>query len=364
MIGSKKHIKVLVSPLDWGLGHATRCIPVIKELRNLGCKVVLACSGNTSKLLAKEFPGIEIKELDGYHIQYSANASLFGSMLLQLPGIFQSIQKEHRWLNNLLAQEQFDLVISDNRPGLWNNKTKCIYITHQLLIHSGKGKWPNRLLQRLHSRYMKRFSAVWVPDLEGDKNLAGELSHPSNPLIKPTYIGLISRLEPTASAKEDTDLLVLLSGPEPQRTVLEKKLCAELENYEGKVKLVRGLPQENEPLAGLAANIHSYNHLPAEELQKEMAVAKIIICRSGYTTLMDLIKLNKKAILIPTPGQPEQEYLAEYLQKKNCLPYINQKKFTLAKALHLANEFNYRNDFVQNDFNAYKKILESAANSN
>jgi predicted glycosyltransferase len=362
MKGSKKHIKVLLAPLDWGLGHATRCIPVIKELRDMGCEVVLASSGAPAELLTQEFPDIEIKLLDGYNIRYSSGASLFGSMLVQLPGILQNIRKEHHWLNKLLQEQNFDLIISDNRPGFWNKRVQSIYITHQLFIQSGKGKWLNRLLQKLHTQYMKKFSAVWVPDLKGEQNLAGQLSHPAKLLITPTYIGLLSRLEQDSSIKEETDLLILLSGPEPQRTLLEEKLLQELMKYDGKAVIVRGLPKQNEILINLPQHIVSYNHLPAAELQKLMLASKLIICRSGYTTLMDLMKLKRKAILIPTPGQPEQEYLAEYMQEKSCFPSITQKKFTLTEALHLATEFDYRTGFVQTNFNTYKQILEYTIN--
>jgi uncharacterized protein (TIGR00661 family) len=353
----KKRIKVLLSPLDWGLGHATRCIPIIQELRNLGCEVVLASSGPQAQLLAQEFPDIEIKPIDGYKIKYSSDSSLFGSMLLQLPGILKTIRKEHHWLNKLLQEEYFDLVISDNRPGFWSKHTKCIYITHQLHIQSGKGKWLNHLLQKLHSSFMKKFYAVWVPDLEGEQNLAGQLSHPAKSFIKPTYIGLLSRLEQDFTGKEGNDLLILLSGPEPQRTLLEQKLLKELIHYDGSATLVRGLPNSSDVIVNLPKHIISYNHLSANDLQTKMLASKLIICRSGYTTLMDLIRLNRKAILIPTPGQPEQEYLAEYMQEKNYFPSISQKEFVLEKALDKVRSFRYEADFKKDSFAIYKQIL-------
>ena len=210
-MNTSKNTRILLAPLDWGLGHATRCIPLIRYLLQKECEVVLAADGAAASLLAAESPGISIRSLKGYGIRYNNGSSLVGSMLLQLPRIFSSIQKEHLWLKDVLEREQFDFIISDNRPGFLNKKTQNIYITHQVLIHSGKGKWLNRQLQKLHARYMKKFTEVWVPDLPGNRNLAGELSHPSQPIIQPNYLGLLSRLEKQENAEQEYDLTILLS---------------------------------------------------------------------------------------------------------------------------------------------------------
>jgi predicted glycosyltransferase len=356
MNGAKKPLRVLVSPLDWGLGHATRCIPLVKNLCGQGCEVVLACSGNTGTLLAAEFPGLSIKPLNGYQIHYSSGASLFGSLLLQLPGILRSIKQEHQWLEKTLAQEHFDLVVSDNRPGLWNKKVKSIYITHQLHILTGKGKWLDNRLQGLHTGYMKHFDEVWVPDTEGNTNLAGELSHPVKQMIQPTYLGLLSRF--TGINKiADNDLLVLLSGPEPQRSLLEEKLYTQLKSFNGKVVFVRGLPQQTSTKLPLFEHITTYNHLPALQLEQIMASSKLVICRSGYTTLMDLVKLRQKALLIPTPGQPEQEYLARYMQQQQVFPFVLQKDFDLLSAINTAAAFQFHHPFTNADFDQNKSII-------
>lgn len=356
-------IKILLAPLDWGLGHATRCIPLIRSLQQKGCEVVLAAEAAPARLLAAEFPGIRIIQLAGYGIRYSPGSSLFASMLLQLPGIFNRIKKEQQWLSRLLQQEEFDVVISDNRPGFRNKKTYCIYITHQLLIHSGKGTWLNRMLQVVHTRYMKKFSEVWVPDLSSAKNLAGELSHPPHPLIHPVYIGLLSRLTETKIEEEQYDLTVLLSGPEPQRTILEQKILQQLQAYPGRVLFVRGLPQQTQPTVEAGRFITVHNHLPADELQRALCSSAFIICRSGYTTLMDLVKLNKKALLIPTPGQPEQEYLARYMQKQSYFPFQEQQAFDLSAALKTADAFAYRHLFTEADFEIYNKVIDRLLSS-
>lgn len=350
-----------MAPLDWGLGHATRCIPLIRAFQQQGCEVVLAADGAVAALLAGEFPNIRIVPLQGYGIRYSKGSSLVGSMLRQLPGILRSMNYEHQWLNKFLQQEQFDLIISDNRPGFWNKQVACIYITHQLLIHSGKGKWINRLLQRQHSRYMKHFTTVWVPDEAGKENLAGELSHPSKPIIHPTYIGLVSRLQPT-TVTQQYELMVLLSGPEPQRTVLESNLLEQLQAFNGTVLFVRGLPNNTTTLV-TPSNITVHNHLPAHQLQEAIASAKLIICRSGYTTLMDLTRLQKKAILIPTPGQPEQEYLAAYMQEQSIFPFLSQQEFALANALSIAASFPYKQPFNDVSFHLHEEIVTSTVKS-
>lgn len=355
-MNGQKNRRILLAPLDWGLGHATRCIPVVRSLQENGHEVVLAADGAAAALLASEFPRIEIKTLKGYGIRYSKNASLFGSMLQQLPGILKSIRYEQQWLSELLQQEQFHLIISDNRPGFYSKHVPSVYITHQLLINSGKGKWMNRLLQKLHSRYMKNFREVWVPDLEGSQNLAGELAHPTKPLLHPVYLGLLSRMQPTVREIK-YDLMILLSGPEPQRTILEEKLIEELSSLTKPVLLVRGLPQKESSTLQLPSHITAHNHLPAASLQEAMCSSQLIICRSGYTTLMDLIRLKKKAVLIPTPSQPEQEYLAAYMKQQQLFPFISQADVSLQKAIHAAANFSCQNTFTDVDFEYYKEVI-------
>ena len=357
MSSTENNIRILIAPLDWGLGHATRCVPIIGELQELGCEVVLAADGKVAKLLALEFPAIEIRNLQGYHISYGKKG-LFLSLFLQLPRIFRTIKKENKWLKELLKKERFDFVISDNRPGLFNKKSNCIYITHQLVIQSGKGKWMNNFLQKLHHRYIKKFNTVWIPDLETEKNLAGELSHPVKQLVTPVYIGLLSRLSITDSLVANYNLLVLLSGPEPQRTLLEQIIVNQLSSFQGKVLLVRGLPGATNQLTSTNPDVVIHNHLTATQLQNAIQESELIICRSGYTTLMDLIKLKKKAILIPTPGQPEQEYLAAYMQQQNYFPFVTQQQFQLETVLRKAVSFAYNNPFTTASFEMYREIIQ------
>jgi uncharacterized protein (TIGR00661 family) len=335
--------RILVAPLDWGLGHATRCIPVIKELIANNAEVIIAADGLHKLLLSGEFPEAAFIHLDGYRINYArTRAGLLRKLFFQIPKILKAIHTENEWLQKIVQDQQIDAVISDNRFGLYHTKIPCIFITHQLLIKSPFGNGSEKILQKWNYKNINRFSACWIPDNEGVENLAGNLSHPAKKPITPLrYIGALSRFEKKKIDEKKNHLLFILSGPEPQRTIFENKIINEISHYNGTAVIVRGLPGSPSiiPSTGM---IQFYNHLPADELNKEIAAAEYIISRSGYTTVMDLVKLKKKSILVPTPGQTEQEYLARYLMQKDIAVTINQKTFSLAAALQKAARFNYK----------------------
>jgi uncharacterized protein (TIGR00661 family) len=356
MMDKGKSVRVLIAPLDWGLGHATRCIPLIGELLTRGADVTIAATGPSALLLAREFPQLEIKPLQGYNIQYGSRF-LFLNILVQLPRIFSTIRAEHRWLQQLVQKESYDIIISDNRPGFWNKAACCIYITHQLCIRSGKGKWVDRLLQKLHHRYIRNFQKVWVPDVANDPNVAGILSHPEKAMVQAEYMGLISRFTQKEGVVPKYDLLVLLSGPEPQRTILEKKVLQQIETLPQSIVVVRGLPGSAQ-VPDTAAHIQVYNHLPASKLEQIIQESRCVLCRSGYTTIMDLLKLKKKAVLIPTPGQTEQEYLARYLQEQGLFPYSEQKRLNIKEALQNASLFPYHHPFHYQAFEQYRELID------
>jgi uncharacterized protein (TIGR00661 family) len=336
---------ILVAPLDWGLGHATRCIPVVKELLANDCDVSLAGEGIQEALLRTEFPDLPFLSLDGYRIRYSRRSwGFLLNMALQIPKILFAIRKEHRWLKKMVRSHKIDAVISDNRFGLYHSKIPSIFITHQLSIKSPLGNWNEKILQRWNYKYINRFRECWIPDLFGENNLAGELSHPHiKPVTPVKYIGPISRFDYyTPLGDESNDhLLFILSGPEPQRTGLENKIINEISHYEGTATIVRGLPTTLSIIPS-SNMIKFYNHLPAKELSNEIQKADFVISRCGYSTVMDLVKLQKKMIMIPTPGQTEQEYLAKHLQQKQIAFTIRQKEFSLNMVLREAKKFKYR----------------------
>lgn len=333
--------KLLVAPLDWGLGHATRCIPVIKELLANGCEVWLAGEGQQEILLSKEFPGLNFLPLKGYRVSY-ASSGMTLKMLAQVPKILTAIKSENKWLDEQVNKYGFDAVISDNRYGLYHKKIHSVFITHQLCIKSPLGKWSEPLLQQWNYKFINRFSECWVPDEAGENNLAGELSHPEIlPSIPVKYIGPLSRFEKKTGDEIKNHLLIILSGPEPQRSLFEDRIVDEIAHYNGSATIVRGLPAANTILPS-TNTIRVYNHLTADLLNDEMAKAEFIISRCGYSTVMDIAAMKKKSILVPTPGQTEQEYLARHLMKKQFAFCISQKEFSLIPAIEKANAFQYK----------------------
>lgn len=352
--------RILVAPLDWGLGHATRCIPIIRELLALDCEVWLAGEAAQEVLLREEFPGLSFLQLEGYHARYAASAAgLVWQMLLQAPRFLQIIKKEHAWLKKMVAEYHFDAVISDNRFGLYHKKIPSVFITHQLTIKSPLGKWSERLIQKRNYSYINQFTECWIPD-EMRNGLAGTLSHPGKmPGIPSNYIGSLSRFNYYVEENKENNnhLLFILSGPEPQRSLLEDKIIHEIAHYNGTATIVRGLPSEKSLLPSTNM-IRFYNHLTAEELQKEISKAAYVISRSGYSTVMDMAALQKKTILIPTPGQTEQEYLARYLTERKMALCISQKNFSLLTALAEATAFSYQ-PFPVNNRETLKETISS-----
>ena len=350
--------RVLVAPLDWGLGHATRCIPIIKELQDQGCEVWVGAEGGTAKILQTEFPDLNFLELPGYRISYSDSARGFLFRIVrQIPKIRAAITQEYKWLKKQLELYDFDAVISDNRFGLYTKNVPCIFITHQLTIKSPLGKWSERVLQRWNYKYINRFSECWVPDLPDDYNIAGQLSHPAKkPVVSIRYTGLLSRFEKKNENENKGYIVIILSGPEPQRSILEDKLIDELIRYNGTADVIRGLPSSLMILPS-TNDIRFYNHLPAHELNKKILEAEFVISRTGYSTVMDIIQLQKKSILLPTPGQTEQEYLARYLQQKKIAFCLQQNDFSLIPALERARNFPYH--FITPDNNLLKKAVQA-----
>lgn len=343
-----RNFRILVAPLDWGLGHAARCIPIIKELMAHGCDIWLAGEGEQQALLRAEFPELSFLPLEGYRIRYSRKGFAW-KIILQIPKIISRIRKENAWLKRMIRTYHFEAVISDNRFGLYHEDVPSIFLTHQLTIKSNLGKWSERRIQRWNYRFIDQFTECWVPDSGGPNNLAGELSHPSvKPRVPVRYIGWLSRLERNDSAllnleakKNNDHLLFILSGPEPQRSILENKVINDVSHYPGTATIVRGKPSllTTIPSTGM---IKFYNHLSSEDLNEQMEKADWVISRSGYSTVMDLVKLQKKAILVPTPGQTEQEYLAEFLSQRGVAFTMQQNDFSLALALDKAKKFAYQ----------------------
>ncbi len=359
---SARH-RILVAPLEWGLGHATRCIPLITELTAQNCEVFIAAEGATYSLLKQEFPGLTFLSLTGYRMKYSRKRYFLPwKLLTQVPKIALTIYKENQWLKKIVKDHKIDAVISDNRFGMYCSRIRSVYITHQLLIKTGN-VFTESIAKKIHSYFINKYNECWVPDFKED-GLAGELSHPGKLPNQIKYIGALSRFEvinpDSYREKKKYDLLITISGPEPQRTIFEDEILNDLKSYSGKVLFIRGMPDGN-TLKPENPLLEIKNHLSARELNEAMLQSGIIVSRCGYTTIMDLVKLQKKAILIPTPGQTEQEYLAKYLMEKQIFYTISQKDFVLQNALKEASLFPF--SIPAHNMEQYKNIINQFVQS-
>lgn len=319
-------MKILVAPLNWGLGHASRCVPIVQRMLDEGHEVILGGDGESLTLLRKHFPTLRYTYLTPLQLKYSKGRRQVGAMLWALPKLIKWSIQDHVLLKALLREEPIDWVISDNRFGLYNKHTETIYITHQLHIMLPKGwRWLEPFVARMHARIYMRYNKVWIPDYEEtDKSLAGELSHPqykiTNLKSKIEYIGPLSRFASfnrQSSNRQSYDIVAVLSGLEPHRSLLEKEIVTRYVGTEDKVLIVQGLM--NHPNVRIKhGNITLVPYLSDNELVPVLLGAKHIIARSGYSTIMDFAALDilGKAELLPTPGQPEQEYLACYIAEK------------------------------------------------
>lgn len=314
---------IFVSALDWGLGHATRSVPVIKQLLKDNV-VILGVTPLTKLVFDEEFKNLTKIDIEPYAIKYSKKLPLWLVLLLDLQRLINVIIKEHSELKRLIKQHHIDVVISDNRPGLYNSKVHSIYMTHQLNIKAGVFSF---MANQIHHWFMKRFNEVWVPDFEDDsKRLAGDLSAKKADL-KVSYIGPQTRLRKSDVNPEKVfDYLFLVSGPEPHRTLLEQELLQLAQRHPHlKCMLVRGTVQKLG--VKLPLNVSSIDIPTSNELSELIEKSNKVVCRSGYSTLMDLYLLNSlNCILIPTPSQTEQLYLAEYWNEKFGIQYYTQGK--------------------------------------
>ena len=334
---------ILIAPLNWGLGHATRCIPIIKALQENNFIPIIASDGIALALLRKEFPYIQTLELPSYHIEYAKNGKNFKWKLIKsLPKMIVAILNEKKLVNFWIKKHGIDGIISDNRLGVFSLKIPSVFITHQLNVMTGNTTW---FTSRLHQKIIKKYNQCWVPDTDTKINLTGELGHLKTNHLNVKYIGPLSRMRKKETAKT-YDLMIILSGPEPQRTLLEKKLQQEVLNYNGNVVFIKGVIEKTQTKQQIDHVIH-YNFMNTKQLEQTFNESELVLCRSGYTTIMDLAMLEKKAFFIPTPGQYEQEYLAKKLQDEKLVPYATQNDFTI-KDLSKVKSFKGLSQFKKN----------------
>ena len=326
-------MNILISPLNWGIGHATRLVPIIKIL-SIKHNITLAADGNSYYFLKKEFPNLKIKKAPSLEIKYSPTRLLMPvKILFSLPKMIIFYFQNRKWIKNYIENYKTDVIISDNRFGFFDKKIHSIFITHQIKIDVPKQLFfVKPLVFWLNKINIQKFDECWIPD--NQNKISGKLSDTTKLIIKTNRIGILSRFNEKFKTKntERYELVCIISGPEPQRTKLEDSIKKSLEKTKYKSLILSGKPEEKKE--NTQKNITIKNHLETNEFQNILGKADIIIARAGYSTIMDLITLKKTAILIPTPGQTEQEYLANYLHNRKMFINIEQKNINIEKAIN------------------------------
>lgn len=338
-----KHI--LICPLNWGIGHATRCAPVISCLSALGHQPVIAADEAPLDLLTGMFPHLDYVVFKGYSPTYSKSRSQGLKLGLQIPQLLKSIQQESDFIEKNQSKLRLDGIISDNRYGARSKLLPSVFITHQINIRLPEGLSAfQKVVNLLNRSFINRFDECWVPDFPTEDNLSGRLSHPANLRIPTHYIGPLSRFSaametPTGKPQDKIDLLVMLSGPEPQRSMLEDIIIDHSQAFTGKIVVLRGLPSAKTTLPD-AGNLTFLNHASTDHIHSLIQAAGLIVSRSGYSTIMDLVSLGKKAYFVPTPGQSEQEFLALRMKARGWFDYCSQEQFSLETAVSSADRFS------------------------
>jgi len=326
----------LVAPLNWGIGHASRCVPIIDALLAEGHHVFLASDGDAKKFLESQYPDLSVRDLPSYQITYPKAGFMFlWHMIRLVPKILKAIKKENKVLANWIPELQLDVVISDNRYGMYSRKIKSIILTHQVrvIVPFFEAFVCSRVRQMLSN-----FDDVWVPDNGGLINLSGKLGHSEVKGITPKYTGILSRMGASLSEQKPKNfpfqagfVLAVLSGPEPMRSYFERDLVKQFSSLNRDVVMVGGKLENQVTVKN--GNIYSMGFANSAQLKWLMQHSHGIICRSGYSTLMDLVTLRKTAIIVPTPGQTEQEYLGMYLKQHPVFVVRSQKNLKVAEAL-------------------------------
>jgi uncharacterized protein (TIGR00661 family) len=334
-----KDKKILIAALDWGIGHATRCVPIIRRLQNHGYEIILASNGNAFDFLKNYFPELSILKKPGYNITYPTKQSMALAMFYKTPSLIRTIISEHNWLKKVIKEYKINEVISDNCYGLWNKKIHSVFITHQLRVKCPTHlKFLEPFIAMIIRYFIKRYDECYIPDIAGKINYSGQLSHIRKLPHNSKFIGLLSRFHDTKVEMQCDvfDIVVLISGPEPHRSNFENKCAELLTGTRVKSCIVRGLPGYS--IQKESSNeITWFNHLPDEELKAILKSTRKVVCRPGYSTIMDLVQLGVKAMLVPTPGQTEQEYLAIYNSGKEQFETVKQSELQFSDFLREVN---------------------------
>jgi len=330
--------------LDWGIGHATRCIPIINEMIQQNAQVIIGADNQPLELLKSEFPDLQFVQFPGYKFSYPMDDKMALKMAKLTPTILSGIKSENRLLCKIIKDLSIDAVISDNRFGLYNKDKPCIFLTHQMTIKvPRKLHFLEPLLYRINKHYISKFNECWIPDWDSGFTLSGDLSHKKPKLPDAYFIGPLSRFGQNNMISKlqnyKYDFVVVISGPEPQRSIFEGLILEQVQTINKKGVIVLGKPEQVFSKKIIGEQCVVYSHLGSKELEEVIINSKIVISRSGYSTIMDLVALGKKAVFVPTPGQTEQEYLAEYYFRNGKFFRMLQPDFNLTKSLDEADNY-------------------------
>ena len=339
----KAGAKILVAPLDWGLGHASRCVPLVQFLVEQGFEVIIGGSGGSLAYLQQRFPNLDSVELPSARMNYGRRGMVSLPFMLSMFRFARNIRREHCALERLVAEKSIDYVFSDNRLGVYSSRVPSFYMTHQLNFDTGfLNRFSARMMKRLHLRYINKYRYCFVPDAAGELSLSGKLSDSQ---IELRHLGPLSRFYGTMVEKTDADFdMLLLSGIEPQRTMLENIFIEKYSSMpEVHLHIVRGVADGAE--LEHSANI-TYENAPSDARIASLIVsARRIFCRSGYSTLCDLAALGRRAVLVPTPRQPEQEYLATRFHEKFGFSVYPQEKLSQVDFSSISYESVWKYDY-------------------
>lgn len=318
-------------------------MPIIDELLARQIEVVLAGDGLALELLKKTYPQLPAEPLPGYEVEYARNHQHTLKLLKQFPRILKAIRAEHEALLDLAVRYRIDGIISDNRYGLWHPQIPTAFMCHQLAaIPPSSLRFLRKPVQRFHMKQINQFDVCWVPDYPGEDNLSGSLSH--TPPLPPhaRFLGPLSRFahyQPNGQGfsfpelnDAPIDVVAVLSGPEPQRTLLETLILEQASQLDRPFWLVQGLTDRRE--IKKVGNAWVISFMKTHDLALIFRHARVILSRSGYSSLMDYASLGlRQMILVPTPGQTEQEYLAERLHDEGLAFSCPQEDFKLLAAM-------------------------------
>jgi uncharacterized protein (TIGR00661 family) len=331
---------VLVSPLSWGLGHATRDLPIIRCMLARGHHVTVVATGRALALLRQEVPQCDFVEIKDYPTPYSATRFFVPKFLAMAPVMLAAIERETILVRRLFKRQKFDLILSDNRFRVRSDDVPSFCISHQLRFMTPQSlRFFEFLTEFFNWVYLRPFDRIIVPDAPDEsQNLSGRMSHQMR-WLKPGkqvyYAGILASVS-RMDVPEDVDVFVSISGPEPQRTELERIVMERIADVKAdRIVITLGKPEVKE-VRQVGRNITVYGYLDRKGQQEMMNRAKLVVCRSGYTTVMELAELGKKALMIPTPGQTEQEYLGRYYQEHGFFHSVSQYKLDLPRDIQEA----------------------------